>query len=210
MLRGAGDLIKVCKNRIAEHAHELSADGDFSWEEVECLGACVNAPMVQIWKDTYEDLTTESFEKVLDGFASGNPTKPGPRTERHLSAPAGALTSLTDEALFNGKGDAQPKEDTKEDAAGDGETIVLSDDDRPEGLEAAREGGPDDLKRISGVGPKIEGILHSLGIYYFDQVAAWTRENVEWVDGYLKFKGRIDREDWIAQAKVLAEESGEG
>src|SRR5690606_32066434 len=59
-LRGAEDLISVCKSKIAAHPHELSADGDFSWEEVECLGACVNAPMVQIFKDTYEDLTPES------------------------------------------------------------------------------------------------------------------------------------------------------
>ena len=57
MLRGAEDLKKVCQNRIHHDPHHLSADGNFSWEEVECLGACVNAPMVQIFKDTYEDLT---------------------------------------------------------------------------------------------------------------------------------------------------------
>ena len=72
-LRGAGDLIEVCQSRIHHDPFHLSKDGNFSWEEVECLGACVNAPMVLIWKDTYEDLTKESFGKVLDGFASGNP-----------------------------------------------------------------------------------------------------------------------------------------
>ncbi len=80
MLRGAEDLIKVCKRKIAEHPFEVSADGDFSWEEVECLGACVNAPMVQVFKDTYEDLTPESFERILDDIAAGRTPRPGPRT----------------------------------------------------------------------------------------------------------------------------------
>jgi len=93
-LRGADDLFDVCKKRIAHDPFELSADGSFSWEEVECLGACVNAPMVLIWKDTYEDLTKESFGKVLDGFASGHPPKPGPQIDRQFSAPAGGPTTL--------------------------------------------------------------------------------------------------------------------
>src|SRR5215510_368408 len=93
-LRGAGDLIDVCQHRISHEPFELSKDGNFSWEEVECLGACVNAPMVQIWKDTYEDLTKESFGKVLDGFASGNPPKPGPQIDRQFSAPVGGPTTL--------------------------------------------------------------------------------------------------------------------
>jgi NADH-quinone oxidoreductase subunit E len=87
-LRGAGDLISACRHRIHHDPFQLSADGDFSWEEVECLGACVNAPMVMIGKDTYEDLTVESFTKVLDGFAAGNPPKPGPQSGRQFSAPA--------------------------------------------------------------------------------------------------------------------------
>ncbi|MBN8965892.1 MAG: NADH-quinone oxidoreductase subunit NuoE [Rhizobiales bacterium] len=94
MLRGAQNILDVCKRRIHEHPHHVSADGDFSWEEVECLGACVNAPMVLIWNDTYEDLTAESFEKVLDGFAKGEPPKPGPQIDRQLSAPVGGPTTL--------------------------------------------------------------------------------------------------------------------
>lgn len=93
-LRGADDLIKVCKNRIHHHPFELSADGDFSWEEVECLGACVNAPMVQVFKDTYEDLTPETLGKVLDGFASGKPVAPGSQSGRQFSAPLGGATTL--------------------------------------------------------------------------------------------------------------------
>jgi NADH-quinone oxidoreductase subunit E len=93
-LRGAGDLIEVCQSRIHREPFHLSRDGNFSWEEVECLGACVNAPMVLIWNDTYEDLTKESFGKVLDGFASGQVPKPGPQIDRQFSAPVGGPTTL--------------------------------------------------------------------------------------------------------------------
>lgn len=93
-LRGADALFEVCKQRIAHEPFELSADGNFSWEEVECLGACVNAPMALVWKDTYEDLTPETFEKMLDGFAAGSPPKPGPQNGRQFSAPEGGPTTL--------------------------------------------------------------------------------------------------------------------
>src|SRR6201992_1015522 len=93
-VRGAADLIDVCQQRIYHDSFHLSKDGNFSCEEVECLGACVNAPMVLIWKDTYEDLTKENFGKVLDGFASGNPPKPGPQIDRQVSAPIGGPTTL--------------------------------------------------------------------------------------------------------------------
>ena len=125
MLRGSKDLIEVCKNRIHHDPFHVSADGNFSWEEVECLGACVNAPMVMIWKDTYEDLTPESLGKVLDGFASGNPPKPGPQIDRQYAAPVSGLTSLTSDAKNGNKGgasaakkepalaDAEPKKQTE-------------------------------------------------------------------------------------------------
>jgi len=106
MLRGSKDLIEVCKHRIHHDPFHVSADGDFSWEEVECLGACVNAPMVMIWKDTYEDLTPESFNKVLDGFAKGNPPKPGPQNGRQFSAPEGGprvLQEVGGDATKKGK-----------------------------------------------------------------------------------------------------------
>jgi NADH-quinone oxidoreductase subunit E len=94
MLRGSDELFKVCRRRIHHDPFHVSADGDFSWEEVECLGACVNAPMVLIGSDTYEDLTPETFEKVLDGIAAGAPPKPGPQIDRQLSAPIGGATTL--------------------------------------------------------------------------------------------------------------------
>jgi len=95
MLRGAEDLKKVCQNKIHHEQHHLSEDGRFSWEEVECLGACVNAPMVQINDDFYEDLTPENFEKLLDDLAAGRPVKTGSQAGRNSSEPEGKLTSLT-------------------------------------------------------------------------------------------------------------------
>ena len=78
----------------------------------------------------------------------------------------------------------------------------LDDKNRPAGID--RPALVDDLKLISGVGPKIEGILHTLGIFTFAQVASWKKAEREWVDGYLSFHGRIDRDDWVKQAKALA------
>ncbi|WP_299874709.1 NADH-quinone oxidoreductase subunit NuoE [uncultured Sulfitobacter sp.] len=95
MICGAEDLVSVCKERIAQNPHELSADGKFSWEEVECLGACANAPMAQIGKDYYEDLTAENFGKLLDALAKGDVPVPGPQQGRYAAEPASGLTSLT-------------------------------------------------------------------------------------------------------------------
>jgi len=94
MLRGSDALKKICQDRIGEQLH-VTADGKFSWIEVECLGACVNAPMAQINYDYYEDLTPASFEKVLDELAAGRSPKPGPQVDRQLSAPIGGPTTLT-------------------------------------------------------------------------------------------------------------------
>ena len=93
VLRGAEEIKAVCRRRIGEEQH-VTSDGQFSWIEVECLGACVNAPVVQIGADYYEDLTAESFEKILDEFAAGRSPKPGPQIDRQLSAPVGGPTTL--------------------------------------------------------------------------------------------------------------------
>lgn len=77
--------------------------------------------------------------------------------------------------------------------------------EKPETLTEAREGGADDLKKIKGVGPKLEGLLNSMGFFHFDQVAAWTEAEVAWVDENLEgFKGRVSRDSWVDQAKLLA------
>ena len=93
VLRGAEALKEVCRRRIGAERH-VSVNGNFSWIEVECLGACVNAPMVQIGADYYEDLTPETFEKLLDEFSAGRTPKPGPQVDRQLSAPVGGATTL--------------------------------------------------------------------------------------------------------------------
>ena len=102
MLRGAGDLLDICKKRIAPHAHERTADGKLSWEEVECLGACVNAPMVLVGSDTYEDLNPASFNELIDDFERGAPPEPGPQIERQFAAPEGRPATLTDQRLYDG------------------------------------------------------------------------------------------------------------
>lgn len=94
MLCGSDDLIKVLERRVGSQ-RKVTADGMFSWLEVECLGACCNAPMVQINDDYYEDLTAEIFEKLLDDLAAGRPVKTGSQKDRVSSEPEGALTSLT-------------------------------------------------------------------------------------------------------------------
>ena len=96
MLRGANEIISACKKKIANEPHTISENGDFSWEEVECLGACVNAPMVQIYADTYEDLTVESFNSLLDKIEAGEEIKPGPQIDRHFCMPTTGPTTLID------------------------------------------------------------------------------------------------------------------
>ena len=105
-LRGADDLEKVCKKRIGEQG-EVTEDGKFSWVEVECLGACVNAPMVQIGSDYYEDLTADSLSRLLDELAAGKSPKPGPQVDRQLSAPVGGPTTLTDASLYPKRSDTR-------------------------------------------------------------------------------------------------------
>lgn len=95
MICGAEDLISICKERIAPEAHMLSADGKFSWEEVECLGACANAPMAQIGKDYYEDLTADKLRALLDDLEAGKVPTPGPQAGRFSSEPSKGLTSLS-------------------------------------------------------------------------------------------------------------------
>ncbi|MDT1062991.1 NADH-quinone oxidoreductase subunit NuoE [Paracoccus sp. CPCC 101403] len=98
MICGAEDLIRVCKEKIAPSAHTLSADGRFSWEEVECLGACTNAPMAQIGKDFYEDLTVEKLSALIDSFSAGEVPQPGPQNGRFSVEPLGGPTTLKGES----------------------------------------------------------------------------------------------------------------
>jgi NADH-quinone oxidoreductase subunit E len=239
MICGAEDLIGVCKQKIAPHAHDLSADGKFSWEEVECLGACANAPMAQIGKDYYEDLTAARLAEIIDELAAGRVPQPGPQNGRYACEPATGLTSLKDHekgrmahnasvaaavALQDtvkridgtevplitpwlGKAPAKAPEEAapKESTAPATQSAAQSAAQKPKALSGARGGQADDLKKIKGVGPKLEALLHSLGVYHFDQIAGWTPEELAWIDDNLTgFNGRASRDEWQAQAKTLA------
>jgi NADH-quinone oxidoreductase subunit E len=256
MLCGAEDLIAVCKRRIARSPHTLSPDGNFSWEEVECLGACANAPMVQIGKDYYEDLTPERLEWLLDELAAGRVPRPGPQNGRFAAEPLGGPTTLLAErveahnasvARALALGDTVKRIDGTEvplvapwlgvkprpEGRAEGTSVstpmgkapLPQEPDpapapaagpvpaaagiRPAALAAPRGGQPDDLKLIKGVGPKLEAMLHRMGIFHFDQIAAWTAAELAWVDANLEgFRGRASRDDWVGQAKILAAGGG--
>jgi NADH-quinone oxidoreductase subunit E len=367
VLRGAHAVREVLERRIGEPL-QVTSDGKFSWLEVECLGACCNAPMVQINTDYYEDLSPERMNKILDDLVAGKAVKPGSQAGRISSEFApGKTTTLNDPTLYDGSAigawkarfengatlalaaAAEPAHKTMPVAAPSASpnaapasvpvpslgAIAMATDPnapakttsvppqsvasaggapaspfpsgasavparstsvspagapsggsasaptpaakaqptpppsgpsgggaaaipaqaaasapssvgtppvaasasaevaareeaeinaklaglsknasaeekahavgtRPEGLAMARTGGADDLKRIKGIGKVNEGKLNGLGIYHFDQIAAWAREEIRWVGTYLSFHGRIDREDWVAQAKVLS------
>jgi len=97
MLRDSEALMDVCRSKIHHDQFHTNDNGTLSWEEVECLGACVNAPMVMVFKDTYEDLTPERLAEIIDAFAAGKPPAPGPQNDRVYAAPETGLTSLRDE-----------------------------------------------------------------------------------------------------------------
>ncbi|MFT4151403.1 MAG: NADH-quinone oxidoreductase subunit E [Paracoccaceae bacterium] len=309
MICGAEDLIAVCKELISAHPHTLSADGKFSWEEVECLGACANAPMAQIGKDYYEDLTPEKLRDLIARFSTGEVPQPGSQVGRYSSEPKAGLTSLTamtGGAAHNGSvqraldiGDTVKRIDGTEvplrtpwqrsleqaEAVGEAEiaaepkpgagipadktgvtvqeapaqskgkvategtatggtamaqpgqnvdeapkpasvrveaapkaratkaaepatlAAIPAGGKKPEGLAAARDGKPDDLKLIEGIGPVLERLCHELGFFHFDQIANWSADEIAWVDQNLKgFKGRVTRDKWVTQAKIIVEQ----
>src|SRR5438552_8529393 len=316
MLRGSEALMDVCRSKIHHDQVHTNERGTLSWEEVVCLGACVNAPMVRIFKDTFEDLTPERLAEIIDFYEAGKgaEVKPGPQNGRTGSEPASGLTTLKSEkAILKSTRDKEAKAAAKaaRDAAAAAPAAVpaavvsqapaapapsgpvapsksskpktdapetspalktpssvkvspaaekaasvraprhsaananqaspeveavskprsgpkakaepaaafkspetkqpaaktakpsLEDKNRPAGIE--RPAAADDLKLISGVGPKIEGTLHSLGIYTFSQVASWKKAEREWVDGYLNFHGRIERDDRPAYRAINAD-----
>ena len=300
MLRGAGELMDVCRSKIHPEQFQTNEGGTLSWEEVECQGACVNAPMVMIFKDSYEDLTPERLAEIIDDFEAGKGASVpvGPQNGRFFSAPLTGSVALTDEkAVLKTTRDREaraeakaarippsnaakpatdkaetnpalktpaPKTPAKPKKAAEGTSAPvainvreankadpatgaekdkqrrgprtakapvsayqspellkgepigaagkkvagkaarpsLEDGNRPAGI--AKPAAVDDLKLISGIGPKNEKILHDLGIFTFAQVASWKKAERDWVDGYLNFHGRVEREDWVKQAKALA------
>jgi NADH-quinone oxidoreductase subunit E len=224
MICGAEDLVGVCREKIAAKPHEISSDGKFSWEEVECLGACANAPMAQVGKDYYEDLTAVRLGEIIDEMAAGEIPAPGPQNGRFAAEPLAGLTSLTAhaagrEVLNASVGLASTQADTLKRIDGTELPLImpwLNSDDRgpaldpsasarPTTLAKARDGGPDKLTKIKGIGPKLQELLFSMGFFHFDQIASWDKSQVAWVDENLDgFKGRASRDDWVAQAFSLS------
>ncbi|MDP4031957.1 MAG: NADH-quinone oxidoreductase subunit NuoE [Pseudorhodobacter sp.] len=241
MICGAEELIAVCREKIAAKAHTLSADGRFSWEEVECLGACTNAPMAQIGKDYYEDLTAEKLRALIDRFSTGEVPLPGPQNGRYGAEPLSGLTSLkaheAGRAQYNASvqravaaGDTVKRIDGSEvplltpwlgrgakatvavqpvaakTPAGAEAAAAATEGGKPAGLAAPRDGKADDLKTIEGIGPALEKLCNSMGIFHFDQIANWGAAEIAWMDGNLKgFKGRVTRDKWVAQARLIGE-----
>lgn len=229
-LRGSDDLIAMLKRKIGPQ-RSISEDGKLSWLEVECLGSCANAPMVQISNADgdhyYEDLTAESLEVVLDDLVAGKKPKAGPQNSRHTSEPEGGALVLNTAGLYN-----KTKTPTNLPNAGKKAKITRHADD-PKGARATisgrknkpklppstkstakpkvlytdgpTDGAPDDLKKIKGIGPKFEGDLNSKGIYYYRQIGAWKAADIKMVEGVIdSFPGRIKRDEWVKQAKTLA------
>tara|TARA_B100001029_G_C15030793_1_gene436802 strand:+ start:811 stop:1419 length:609 start_codon:yes stop_codon:yes gene_type:complete len=96
MIRGAYKLVDVCKNKISKYQNSISDNGKCSWVEVECLGACINSPMIQINEDYYEDLDVKHLEQIIDKIAKGDKPKPGSYRGRLNSEPENNRTTLLD------------------------------------------------------------------------------------------------------------------
>src|SRR5690606_26737641 len=162
MLRGAEDLKRVCRSKIHPEPQQLNEDGTLSWEEVECQGACVNAPMIMIFKDAYEDLTPERLAEIIDDFSAGKgaDVPAGPQNGRIYSAPLGKQTTLTDETIFfkearleqgkTAKSPSPAKVSAQSEArTGNPEPAVsLDDPNRPSAVDKPEN--PDDLQLIAG------------------------------------------------------------
>jgi NADH-quinone oxidoreductase subunit E len=284
MICGAEELIAVCQELVAKAPHQLSADGKFSWEEVECMGACANAPMAQIGKDYYEDLTPEKLRGLIARFSKGEVPVPGPQNGRYAAEPLSGLTSLKEfesgKKQYNASaqlavdiGDSVKRidgtevplttpwlgvpastrakaavKDVAETVVAKAEAVVktaaakaekavkagaekavkavaevkakvaakaevpaksdagAAGGTQPKALKAPKKGKADDLKTMEGIGPALEKLCNELGIFHFDQIAAWGEAEVAWMDGNLKgFKGRVSRDRWVAQAKLIGE-----
>lgn len=144
-----------------------------------------------------------------DAQTGSEPTagsSPAPAAAAPVAAPVAATPAAAPVvATLPAEPAAEEAEETEEAAAAAPAGEEGHPGARPAGV-AAPSGQPDDLQRIAGIGPKNERLLHGLGIYHFHQIAAWTEDNIAWVNSYLSFKGRIEREDWVGQAKAFAAE----
>ena len=221
MLCGAEDLITVCKEKISPNPHQLSADGNFSWEEVECLGACSNAPMAQIGKDYFEDLSEETLRQIIDNLCTEEPPTPGPQNGRFASEPKQGLTSLmkyeSGRTKFNGSVQmAVDLKDTIKRIDGTETELVTprlkvgkkkamqSAMRKPKTLNSPKKSVPCDLSSLSGLGEKAKIILNRLGIFYIVQVSQWGAEEINWVHSHSSGSLSLNKlENFVEQAKIF-------
>ena len=221
MLCGAEDLITVCKEKISPNPHQVSADGNFSWEEVECLGACSNAPMAQIGKDYFEDLSEETLCQIIDNLGADELPTPGPQNGRFASEPKQGLTSLmkyeSGRTKFNGSVQmAYDLKDTIKRIDGTETELVTpwlkvgkkktmqSVMRKPKILKSPKKSLPGDLSNLSGLGEKAKIILNRLGIFYIYQVSQWGAEEINWV--HLHSSGSLSLnklKSFVEQAKNI-------
>jgi NADH-quinone oxidoreductase subunit E len=221
MLCGAEDLITVCKEKISPNPHQLSADGNFSWEEVECLGACSNAPMAQIGKDYYEDLSEETLRQIIDNLCTEELPTPGPQNGRFASEPKQGLTSLTKyesgRTKFNGSVQmAFDLKDTIKRIDGTETELVTpwlkvgkkktiqSAMSKPKILKSPKKSVPGDLSSLSGLGAKAKIILNRLGIFYIIQVSQWGAEEINWIHSHSSGSLSLNKlKSFVEQAKIF-------
>ena len=221
MLCGAEDLITVCKEKISPNPHQLSADGNFSWEEVECLGACSNAPMAQIGKDYFEDLSEETLRQIIDNLCTEEPPTPGPQNGRFASEPKQGLTSLmkyeSGRTKFNGS--VQMAFDLKDTIKRiDGTETELATPwvkvgkkktmqsvmRKPKILKSPKKSVPDDLLSLSGLGEKAKIVLNRLGVFYIVQVSQWGAEEINWVHSHSSGSLSLNKlKSFVEQAKIF-------
>ena len=221
MLCGAEDLITVCKEKISPNPHQLSADGNFSWEEVECLGACSNAPMAQIGKDYFEDLSEETLRQIIDNLCTEEPPTPGPQNGRFASEPKQGLTSLmkyeSGRTKFNGS--VQMAFDLKDTIKRiDGTETELATPwikvgkkktmqsvmRKPKILKSPKKSVPDDLSSLSGLGEKAKIVLNRLGVFYIVQVSQWGAEEINWVHSHSSGSLSLNKlKSFVEQAKIF-------
>ena len=219
MLCGAEDLIGVCKEKISPNPHELSSDGNFSWEEVECLGACSNAPMAQIGKDYFEDLSKDTFAQIIEDLAVEKLPTPGPQNGRFASEPINGLTSLMEyesgRTRFNGS--VQMADDLKDTIKriDGGETPLVTPwledtkktaerlpTKKPKTFKAPKKAVSEDLSRLVGLGEKAKSALNRLGIFYISQLSSWCAGEINWVYSNLSGAVSLNRlKNFVEQAR---------
>ena len=221
MLCGAEDLITVCKEKISPNPHQVSADGNFSWEEVECLGACSNAPMAQIGKDYFEDLSEETLCQIIDNLGADELPTPGPQNGRFASEPKQGLTSLmkyeSGRTKFNGSVQmAYDLKDTIKRIDGTETELVTpwlkvgkkktmqSVMRKPKILKSPKKSVPSDLSSLSGLGEKAKIILNRLGIFYIVQVSQWGAAEINWVHSHSSGSLSLNKlKSFVEQAKNI-------